>query len=304
MPGVGPEDVLIRVEAAGINFADTVRRRGLHYPVPTPLPFIPGGEVVGIIEAIGVDVDDRQVGERVFGNPGAGGSAEYVAVPRRNVFAFPDELDPVTGIALLIQGLTAALTLRESARMQPVESVFVQAAAGGVGSLAVQLARLDGAGMVIAGASSPEKRAFATDLGANVVVDYTVPGWAADIRDATGGRGVDVILEMSGGAVFLESLECLAPFGRSIIYGNASGRPEPIPPQRLLSKNQSLVGFYLGGFLGRRALIESTLGDLARHVAAGRLMVQSGGTFALEQVAEAHRQLEARVATGKLVLRP
>lgn len=164
--------VLLRVEAASVNYADCVRRRGDYYPSPTPLPHISGAEVVGVVEAVGEGVDASIIGERVFGAPNGGGYAEYAAVPYHLTFPFPDGITPATGIALFIQGLTAALVLRETGRLQKGDSVFVQGAAGGVGSLAVQLAKLYGAGKVIAGASSEEKRDYARSLGADAVLDY------------------------------------------------------------------------------------------------------------------------------------
>jgi NADPH2:quinone reductase len=202
-PQVRAGEVLVHIEAAGVNYADTVRRRGIYYPRPTPLPHIAGAEFVGVVEAAGADDDAELVGTRVIGAGDGGGYAEYIAVPAPAVFPFPHGIEPAPATALYIQGLTAALILKKSAWLKDGESVFVEAAAGGVGSLAVQLARLYGAGLVIGGASTEVKRAMACRLGADVAVDYTQKGWSKKLREITGGHGVDIVMEMTGGVVFL-----------------------------------------------------------------------------------------------------
>jgi len=186
-------EVLVRVEAAAVNYADTVRRWGDHYPLPTPLPFVAGGEVVGVVEAVGEGVSSDLLGRRVFGAPGGGGYAEYCTVPPGRTFDFPDQLDPVQGIALCIQGLSAALILKKAGRFEAGDTVLVEGAAGGVGSLAVQLARLYGARMVIGAASSPAKRERVMALGADAAVDYSRPSWSEEVLTLTHGRGVDVV---------------------------------------------------------------------------------------------------------------
>jgi NADPH2:quinone reductase len=304
VPSPKEGEVLVRVEAAGVNYADTVRRWGDHYPLPTPLPFIAGGEIVGVVEEVGPDVDTRLVGCRVFGAPPAGGYAEYCVVPIASVFNFPEGLDPVHGVALFIQGLSAALILRESGRFLPGDNVFVEGAAGGVGSLAVQLAKLYGAMTVIGAASSQAKRDHVLSLGADAAIDYTRPGWSKTVLDCTQEHGVDIVMEMTGGEVFCEAMNCLAPGGRVVVYGIASRNPFLVPTERLISRAYCVVGFYLGHFFSDRKLIEAALAEMADFVRAGCLKVELGGVFGLADAAEAHRQLEGRQTAGKLVLVP
>lgn len=299
-----PGFALVRVEATGVNFADVVRRNGDPYPVPSPLPYTLGGECVGVVEAVGAGAAADLVGRRMFAFPGAGCYSEYVVVPLDRLYAFPQGLEPEAGISLFVQGLSAALILRRAARLAPGETVLVQGAAGGVGFLAVQLAKLYGAGMVIGAASSAEKRELVLTHGADLAVDYTQPEWPAQVRAATDGRGVDVVLEMTGGEVARQCMGLLAPFGRSIVYGVASREPLIVNTEEMPPRNISVTGFYLRSFLGERALIESMLADFAGFVQDGRLKIHTGGVFRLKDAAQAHRALEGRATTGKLVLVP
>lgn len=303
-PSPQPGQVLLRVEAAGVNYADTVRRRGLFYPLPTPLPHICGAEVAGVVEAVGEGVDPGLVGKRLLGTPDGGAYAEYIALPLAGTFMLPEGIDPIKGAALLIQGLTAALVLKVSGALQPGQSVFIEGAVGGVGWLATQLARLYGAGTVIGGVGSSEKLEAAKALGLDAVVDYSQPGWGEQLRAATHGRAVDLVLDMAGGAIMDEGLNCLAPGGRMVIYGNASGVSVPIAPERLLAGGLTVTAFFLGAFLPRRHLIEETLEEMGRFVRDGKLKVQLGGVYSLSQAADAHRALESRRTVGKLVIVP
>jgi NADPH:quinone reductase len=308
-PEPGPGQILIRVEAVGVNFADTMRRQNSPlYPYPSPPPFTPGGEVAGVVERIGSGVQSPEVGTRVFAFVGVGGStgyAQFAVADASQAIPIPAGLDAVRACTLLVAGLTAVLTIQESAQLQAGESVLVQAAAGGVGTYAVQLAKLLGAGTVIGAASTPEKRDLARRLGADHVVDYTRDGWSEEVRAITGGRGVDVVLEMIGGSVFRQSLDCLAPFGRCVVYGLAGPEPGSLQPTELLALNQSLVGFYLGiWFEHRPEKAVAALQLLIGHVLTGRIEVQIGRVLPLAQAAEAHRLLEGRATMGKLVLEP
>ena len=180
-------EVLIRIEAVGLNFADVMRRRGDDYPQPSPPPFILGAEVAGTIAAVGNGVTSLAVGTPVLATPGAGGYAQYLCVPAATVIPLPDGMSAVQAAALMGHGLTAALALRKAARLVAGESVLIEGAAGGVGSFAVQLAKLYGAGKVVAAASTPEKRAIAERLGADASVDYMAPRWAEEVKDLTNG---------------------------------------------------------------------------------------------------------------------
>lgn len=297
-------ELLVQVEAAGVNFADTVRRWGDHYPIPTPLPAISGAEVVGTVVAAGAGADAAWVGRRVLGAPPLGAYAEFVCVPQVHAFALPEGLHPHHALALFIQGLTAALILKRAARLAAGEAVFVEGASGGVGSLGVQLARLYGARTVVGAASSAEKRARVLALGADAAIDYGAAGWSQEILRLTGGRGVDVVMEMTGGDVFAEAMQCLAPGGRVIVYGIASRKPYQVPTERLIARGQTVAGFYLGQCLHDRTLIEQTLAEFAGFVASGRLNAAIGAVLPLAQAAEAHRRLESRATSAKIVLVP
>jgi NADPH2:quinone reductase len=303
-PVAGPNEVLIKVEAVGMNFSDVLRRRGDNYPMPSPTPFIPGSEVAGTIAAIGQGVSGMALGSMVYATPRAGGYAQYVVVPADSVIPVPEGITAPQATALVIQGLTAAFALPEAGRLAAGESVLIEAAAGGVGSFAVQLARLSGAGTIIAAASSEDKRRLALELGADHAVDYTANNWPSQVRELTGGRGADIILEMTGGDTVGQALDALADFGRMVVYGQASGRVALVDPQRLTVPNHSVTGFYIGAYFRRPELIKQALSEIVGHVIAGRLKVQLGAVLPLSQAQEAHRLLEGRHSTGKLVLQP
>jgi NADPH2:quinone reductase len=303
VPTPGEGEVLLRVSACGINYADTVRRNGDHYPQPTPLPFILGAEILGRVVALGPGVADTELGREVIAVASGGGYAEYAVVRAAGLFSVPEGIDPVAALALFVQGLSAALVLKRAARLAPGETVFVEGASGGVGTFAVQLAKLYGAGKVIAGVGGAEKRDAALQLGADLAIDYSVPGWSTQVREATGGRGCDVILEMTGGTVFQEAIGVLAEFGRMVVYGAASRDAQILKVPPLLPKNQSVIGFYIMSFLKQPDLFATTLAELVDHVRSGRLSLVVG-EFSLQQAAEAHRLLETRQTKGKLILRP
>lgn len=238
------KDVLIKVEAIGVNYADTARREGA-YVVDTPLPFIPGSEVAGEVVELGEEVEGIKVGMKVvtlLGSHRATGYAEYTLADSRGLIPLPDGVDLKQAAALPLQGLTAYHILKTMGRIEKGETVVVHAAAGGVGTLAVQLAKKFGAN-VIATASSDEKLAIAKRLGADVLINYTEAGWQNKVMEET-KHGADVILEMVGGSIFYDSLHCLAPFGRLVFYGMASGQPVKFNPGRLMEKNQSVMGFF------------------------------------------------------------
>jgi NADPH2:quinone reductase len=293
-PEPGPGEVLIRVTRAGINFADTHRRRD-EYLAATELPLVPGAEVAGVRE---------DTGERVVALTGTGGYAEYATAPEALTVPIPDGVDDATALALMLQGLTAWHLYRTSAKLQAGETVVVHAAAGGVGSLAVQLGRPMGAGRVIATASTAEKRALALELGADAAVDAAPAGLADRLAEANLGRRVDVVFEMVGGEVFEQSLHALAPFGRLVAYGNASGRANEVSTGRLMRSSTAVVGFWLVHCMGRPEMVGEPLADLFVRAARGELRAIVGGTYPLSQAAQAHEDMQARRTTGKLLLDP
>jgi NADPH2:quinone reductase len=294
VPEPGDGEVLIRVTRAGINFADTHQRRN-EYLAAAHLPLIPGAEVAGVRD---------DTGERVVAMCGTGGYAEYATAPEALTVPVPDGVEDGAALALLLQGLTAWHLYRTSARVQPGESVVVHAAAGGVGSLAVQLGRPMGAGRVIATASSEEKRALALELGADAAVDAAPDGLADRLIEANGGTRVDVVFEMAGGEVFEQSLSALAPFGRVIAYGNASGEANTVATGRLMRRSAAVVGFWLMHLVGRREMVAEPLADLFARAARGELRAVVGATYPLADAARAHTDMQARRTTGKLLLDP
>ncbi|MDQ3376725.1 MAG: NADPH:quinone oxidoreductase family protein [Actinomycetota bacterium] len=314
VPQPGPGEILIRVESAGVNFSDVKRRRNDAYPFPTTLPYTPGGEVAGTVEELGEGVEGPRIGTPVFALVGADGSTGYAQFALANasgVIPIPPGLSADVASGLVIAGSTAVLILKEAARLQAGETVLVQGAAGGVGSYAVQIAKLLGAGTVIGAAGSPEKREAVLALGADHAVDYTQEDWPDRVLELTGGRGVDVVLEMAGGSAFEQGLSSLAPFGRMVVYGSSSGESLQMSPETVQSlfydpsPNQSLVAFNLGlWFAMRPEAAVGALRTLIGYVATGRVEVPIGHVLPLSQAAEAHRMLEERRTTGKIVLKP
>jgi NADPH:quinone reductase len=303
-PEPGPGEALIAVHAAGINYADTRRRRGL-YLEESPLPFALGSEVAGTVARLGEGVTGWQIGDRAMATTTSGGYADYVAVNAATLLPIPDGMSYAEAAAFPVQALTAYHLLRTSGRLKPGESVLVHSAAGGVGTLAVQLAKVMGAGTIYATASSEAKLELARSLGAEVTIDYTREDFAERIRAHAGQhgkRGVDVILEAVGGKVFDESLRCLAPFGRLVVYGVASASMPQLAPAQLMRRCQEVIGFYLPPVLVRADLLVPSVQDLSGYLASGALRIVVGETWPLEQAAEAHRRMEARQTVGKVVL--
>lgn len=294
VPEPGAGQVLIRVSRAGLNFADTHQRTN-SYLAKAELPFIPGAEVAGVRE---------DTGQRVVALVGSGGYAEWATAPAALTFPVPDGVDDGTALALLLQGLTAWHLYRTSAQIRPHESVVVHAAAGGVGSLAVQLAKPLGAGRVIATASSEEKRALALELGADVALDAAPEGMRERLEEANGGKPVDVVLEMAGGRVFEESFAALAPFGRLVVYGIASREGSDVRTGKLMGTSRAVVGFWFTHCLGRPEMVDAALADLFARTARGELRVVVGHTYGLSEAAQAQIDLQERRTTGKLLLDP
>jgi NADPH2:quinone reductase len=306
VPAPGPDELLIRVGAAGVNFTDVMARQGVYLsPGAAPeLPAILGTEVAGVVAAAGPGAPGELVGRRVIAFV-RGGYAEYAIALPALVTELPPGVDLAEATAFLVQGVTAWQLLRDCGRVRPGESVLVHAAAGGVGTLAVQLAKLWGAGRVIATASSEEKRALALELGADAAVDTTPEGLCHRLREANGGAKVDVVLEMAGGPAFTESFRALGRFGRLVAYGNASREVVSITNTDIQQHSRAVIGYWLVDCLADPAgMIAAPLASLFELVQAGELKPIVGGTYPLAEAARAHRELEARKTTGKLVLDP
>ena len=294
MPEPGPHEHLVRVSRSGVNFADTHASDNT-YLAPYELPLIPGGEVAGKTED----------GQRVAGLMATGGYAEYAAVAKAAAFPIPFGVSDGQALALLVQGLTAWHLYRTSAHLREGETAVVHAAAGGVGSLAVQLGKTFGA-RVIATASTEEKRELALELGADAAVDSTREDLTDALIEANDGRRVDIVLEMAGGSVFNDSLRALAPFGRLVTYGMASREaPKRVDPGALMRHSSAVIGFWLAHcFTKPQEMLAAPLQDLFERVAAGTLKVVEGPVYPLSEARRAHEDLKARRTTGKLVLDP
>jgi NADPH2:quinone reductase len=293
-PEPGPGQLLVEVSRAGVNYADTHHAEN-SYLAPTTLPLVPGGEVVG----------RTPDGRRVVALAPAGGYAERAVVPAQFAFDVPDAVDDVTALALVIQGLTAWLLLRRTTHLEPGESVVVHAAAGGVGSIAVQLAKAWGAGRVIATASSEEKRQLARDLGADVAVDANAADMTATLREANGGARVDVVLDMTGGRVTDQSIAALAPFGRLAFYGMANRQPpKPVAPASLLAHSTTVAGMWLAHAFAHPEMLTGSMAELFTMVGEGRLRAVPGGEYGLSEARRAHEDIRSRRTVGKLVLDP
>jgi NADPH2:quinone reductase len=293
-PTAGEGELLIEVSRTGLNFADTHQRTN-SYLARATLPLIPGTEVAGV---------RSDTGERVIALCGTGGYAEQVVVPAALTFPIPDGVDDGTALALLVQGLTAWHLYKTCARLAAGESVVVIAAAGGVGSLAVQLGHQLGAGRVIAIASTEEKRALTLELGADVAIDAAPEGMAERILAANDGRPVDAVFEMAGGAVFDACLDALAPFGRLVTYGIASREQNEVRSGALMRKSRAVVGFWFMHCLGRPEMVEQPLAELFARAARGELRAVVGKTYALAEAGQAQIDIAERRTTGKVLLDP
>lgn len=296
-------EVVIKTEAIGVNFSDTLRRRNKYF-MPTPLPYILGSEAVGRIVSVGEGVSEPFViGAAVLAIlPYGGGYSEYVAAVAHYCVPLPPTIDAKTATAIFVQGSTAQLMISEVAKDLKDRIVLVNAAAGGVGSLLVQLAKLNGAKVIAAG-SSEEKLKVATANGADAVVNYSEPNWSEKVKTAANGKGVDFAFEMVGGEVYNETVKSLTQGGQLIVYGCASGVQGTIHPEYFVDENISQSGFNLAFYITAKPQIwQEALGTVIGLIAQGKLKIETPNTFALEDTAEAHRQIEARQTTGKVVL--
>ncbi|MGW3009767.1 quinone oxidoreductase family protein [Streptomyces sp. NPDC001219] len=280
---------LVDVTLAGVNYAD-VHVRGDSYLAPVELPYVPGNEVVGTVDG----------GRRVVGLCRGGGYAERTPLHRRVTWDVPDAISDEQAVALALQGNSAWHLLFTSLRLTKGETVVVPAAAGGVGSLAVQLAAHAGA-RVIGLAGTPEKRRLAGEWGAHAVVDSTAEDLTERILDAAGGP-VDAALEMTGGATFARTLAAVAPRGRLAVYGYAGGELASVPTRELMERSITVSGFWLPQLYADRTALPTSMRALFDAVAAGTLTPRTGGVYGLGEAARAHHELAARTPTGKLAL--
>ena len=301
VPTPAAGEVRIRVEAAGLNFIDTYQRSGLY---AVPLPFTLGAEVAGIVSAVGAGVTEWVPGDRVATAKASGGYAAEALAPAAHVVKIPAGVTTATAAALMLQGLTAHYLVTDTFPLKPGDTALVHAAAGGVGLLLVQLAKRRGA-RVIATVGSEEKVALARAAGADEVVVYTREAFMTAARNFTAGRGVDVVYDAVGKDTFAGSIDSLRPRGMFVSFGNASGPVPPFAPL-LLAQKGSL--FFtrptLVHYTQTTAELRARTADLFSAVEAGTLHVRIGATFKLTEAAAAHRALEGRGTTGKVLLVP
>lgn len=291
-PSLSADEVLIDVTAIGINYADTHQTEN-SYLSPQRLPLIPGIEVVG-----------TSSGKRYLASVSSGGYAEKAVAHKGAIFPIPDNVSDEAALCVLIQGTTAWHLLKTMGHLRAGETVLIHAAAGGVGTIAIQLAKMWGA-TVIASTSSPEKSKLAMSLGADHVISANSADLAGDIRKANGGKGVDIVLEMIGGAAFDQSLLALADFGRMITFGMASRiAPTPVHPGSLMHGSKTIAGFWLANCFAHKELMHDVVAELFSFIGSGALKPVIGATFPLEEAADAHRAMLARGTTGKIVLKP
>ncbi|WP_411714198.1 quinone oxidoreductase family protein [Natronomonas sp.] len=301
-PEPGEGQVRIEVRAAGINFADIMQRRGHYQGGPEP-PYVPGMEVAGVIDAVGDGVG-REPGEAVVSLVNGGGYAEYAVADARGLLDIPGELSFEEAAGFPVQWLTAHNCLHEWGGLEEGETVLIHAAAGGVGSAAVQLA--DEAGAEIIGtASTDEKLSMAEGLGMDHRIQYTEEDFVERVNEITTGDGVDLVLDGIGGETSDESLDALTSFGRMVSFGAAAGEPGRPNTADLLFGNQRVIGYHLGRAIQEKPMkVMGAVPELTQLLGDGTLEVQVGHTFGLEEAADAHEFIEARKSSGKVVLVP
>ena len=302
-PSIGPGQVLIKVASAGVNFTDLNRRAGANPGIELPAGV--GVEAAGVIEAVGPDVTGFRVGDRVMGQGFASvsGQAEYVVAEIARVFPWPDDLDLVEAGGTPNNHLTAYHVVRTRAQVQPGETVLVHAAASGMGTVALQLAKIWGA-RVIATGSTEDKLDLARTIGADEVVNYTTADFEEEVKGLTDGHGVDVVLEALGGEVLEKSLRCLAPLGRLVTYGNISGKAASFHTANFFRSNQSIIGLGMG-IAPRGGLdLQGAMAEMVPMIQSGRLRLVVDRIVPMSEVGEVHSHLSGRGAMGKVILTP
>jgi NADPH2:quinone reductase len=298
-PGAG--DALVRMESVGVNFIDCYFRKGQY---PTPLPFTPGSEGAGIVVAVGDGVTDVAVGDRVASQNFVGAYAELALAPAHRLVVLPDGMPARDGAAAMLQGMTAHYLAASTHTLQAGDCCLVHAAAGGVGLLLCQIARRHGA-FVIGTVSTPEKAALARAAGANETILYTKQDFVAEVKRITGGVGVQVVYESVGATTFLKGFDCLAPRGLMALFGQSSGRVEPIDPQVLNRKGSLfLTRPTLGHYVATTAELRWRAGEVLGWIRDGSLRLRIDRELPLARAADAHRALEGRETTGKVLLVP
>jgi NADPH2:quinone reductase len=301
IPSPGPNQALIKVAASGVNFIDVYFRIGLY---KADLPFTPGNEAAGTVEAVGPGVTDLKPGDRVAYAMHRGSYAEYTVVPAAVIVKLPDSVDFPTAAAAMLQGMTAHYLTHSTFPLKPGDTCLIHAAAGGAGRLAVQMAKMLGA-TVYGTAGTDEKAAIAKSAGADDVIVYTRQDFVEEVKRLTGGKGVDVVYDSVGLSTFLKGLDIIRPRGMMVLFGQSSGAVAPFDPS-ILNQKGSL--FLTRPSLAHHCLTREELlwrsGDVLGWIASGKLELRIDKTYPLADAPQAHRDLESRRTAGKLILIP
>ncbi len=300
-PQPGPGQALVRIEAAGVNFIDIYQRSGTY---KLPLPFGPGSEGAGTVEAVGTDVSEVRVGDRVAWKQALGSYASHVVAPARELVPLPTGVSAQDGAAVMLQGMTAHYLVHSTYPLKQGDTCVITAAAGGVGLLFCQMAKLRGA-RVIGLVSTAEKERLAREAGADEVIRYTEQHYEAEVKRLTDGKGADVVYDSVGKDTFDTSLNSLRPRGHLVLFGAASGPVPPFDPQTLNAKGSLyLTRPSLGNYTATRGELMERAGDIFGWMQQGKLKLRTEHTYPLADAAQAHRDLAGRKTTGKLLLLP
>jgi NADPH2:quinone reductase len=301
IPQPKPNEAVVKISAAGVNFIDVYFREGRY---PAPVPFVDGQEAAGVVTAVGSDVKSLKVGDRVAYTGILGAYAEYSAAPAERLVRVPDNITDQQAAALMLQGMTAHYLVYSCYPLKKGDTALIHAAAGGMGLLLVQMAKKIGA-RVIGTAGSDEKAQLARDAGADQVIVYTQQDFEAETKRFTDGKGVHVIYDGVGKTTFDQDLNLLQPRGYLVLYGGASGAVPPFDPIKLSQKGSLfLTRPTLANYIATRQELEQRSSDVFNMVATGKVKLRVAHTYKLENAQQAHRDLEGRKTTGKLLLLP
>ena len=300
-PVPGPKQALVKIEASGINFIDVYFRTGLY---KADLPFTPGSEAAGVVEAVGPEVTEVKVGDRVAYAMARGSYAEYAVVPAWQLIKIPDGLDLKVAAGAMLQGMTAHYLTHATYPLKKGDTVLLHAAAGGAGLLVLQMAKMLGA-RVIGTVSTDAKAAVAREAGADEIILYTLQDFEVEVKRLTGGRGVDAVYDSVGQTTFLKGLNCLRPRGIMALFGQSSGPVEPFEPGLLAAKGSLfLTRPSLAQYAATREELQWRAGDVLKWIQSGALKIRIEKTYRLAEAPQAHRDLEGRKTSGKLLLLP
>lgn len=303
-PKVGKGKILIKARGISVNFADIKTRKGDFHGAGNP-PLIPGLDVAGVIEEVGEGVREFKVGDKVIAFPSNGSYAEYVLADEMLTFKISEDMDMDSAAASPLVLFTSHNLLSRVGRLSKGESVLIHAAAGGVGTTAIQMAKLLGAGIVIGTVGSDEKIQIAKDAGADFVINYRDESFSDKVKEYTNGNGADVILDSVGSDVFRESLDCLAMYGRLVNFNSSSGTPGTLNTKELHGSCRAVLGFSIGTTIkARPVILKETAKEVIPILESGKVKIMIGARFRLEDAKSAHELIESRKSTGKILLKP